>query len=322
MRLGQILVLAHAVAEAHAEDSARADCRERLHHLIAGVARIRPRVEPDLDALHAVRLQRPDRKCEYHRERHDPKPVARLDENGKRHQERHAEHNARRPEVRLLIDEERHHENCPKRNDDQSPVPLYAESLLAEHRRDRERPHQHRHQLRKLRRLKAQRAEREPALRPVDRRPDKEHGNQQKDRDPHAHEHQHAHPLVIHAATEPARNNPDQEPLEMPLQEIIWILEVHRREHIARAEYIDRPRHKQNRHDDDNRLRLTLKERIARTHQPCSTGGRATSRPIFAPRALNLRSYSVMILSASPSAWRSCVTSESCQPCAAIVSSE
>ena len=107
---------------------------------------------------------------------------------------------------------------------------------------------------------------------------------------------------VFETAAEPAGNRAEQEPLEMPLQKIIRILKIHRRQHIARTEHIDRSRHNENRHDDDDRLRLALKERIPRAHHTSPAGRCATSRPIFAPRALNFRSYSVMILSASPSA--------------------
>ena len=178
MCLRQILVLAHTVAEAHAEDSARADRRERLHHLIARIARIRPRVKPDINTLHAIGLQRPDRKCQTKGDRHDPEPEQRADKEDKCHEERHTEHNARRTKVRLAIDKECHHENCPERDRNLASIPLHAKMLLAEHRRDRKRPHEHRHQLCKLRGLKAQWAEREPSLRPIYRRSNKEHSNQ------------------------------------------------------------------------------------------------------------------------------------------------
>ena len=301
MRLRQILVLAHTVAKAHAEDPARADRRERLHHLIACIARIRPRIVPDLKALHAVGLQHPDGKCREHRRRHDPQPATRRNEKDECHQKRHAEHNAGRSEVRLAIDEERHHENRTKRHKDASTVSIDAEMFLAEHRRDRERSHQHRHQLCELCRLKAERPDRKPALCAVYRGPHKENGNEQKDGNTHAHKHQSAHTLIVHVTAKPTRDQSEKNPHQMPLQKIIGILEIHRRKYIARAKDIDRPRHEKDRHDDSNRLCLALKEGIARAHHAL-LGRRATSRPIFAPRALNLRSYSVIMLSSSPSA--------------------
>ena len=51
MRLGQVQLLLHAVAEAAAEQSARADGDLTHRSLEAAVAHIRERVEPDIDAL-------------------------------------------------------------------------------------------------------------------------------------------------------------------------------------------------------------------------------------------------------------------------------
>ena len=302
MRLRKVLIFTHAVAEAHAENTARADRREGLHHLIARVPRIRPRIEPHLHALHAIGLQRPDRKCRQCDRNQDQHPAARRNEQDEGHKKRHTEHDARRPKVRLTIDEKRHEENRTERNGNTRPVAIHAEPLLCEHRRDRKRAHEHAHELGELRRLKAQGAKGDPPLRAVDRRPHKEHRHEQKEIDPQPDEHEPAQPLIIDSPAEPAGNRTEQEPLEMPLQKIIRILEVHCRQHIARTEHIDCSRHEENRHDDDDRLRLALKERIPRAHHTSPAGRCATSRPIFAPRALNFRSYSVMILSASPSA--------------------
>ena len=302
MRLRKVLIFTHAIAETHAENTARADRREGLHHLIARVPCIRPRIEPHLHALHAIGLQRSDRKrrqCDRDQDQH---PAARRNEQDECHKKRHTEHDARRSKVRLTIDEKRHEENRAKRNCNTRPVAVHAEPLLCEHRRDRERAHEHAHELGKLRRLKAQGAKGDPSLRAVNRRPHKEHRHEQEEINPQPDEHEPAQSLIVHPPAEPAGNRAEQEPLEMPLQKIIRILEVHRRQHIARTEHIDRSCHEENHHNNDDWLRLALKERIPRVHHISPAGRCATSRPIFAPRALNFRSYSVMILSASPSA--------------------
>ena len=233
MCLRQILILAHAVAEPHAENTARADGRERLYHLIPRVARVRPRVKPDLDALHAVGLQHPDGKRCREPHRHNAPPITGGNEEHESHQYGYAEYDACRPEIRLTINEKRHHENRAKRHDNARPVEVHAESFLAEHRRDRERSHQYAHEFRELRRLKTQRAERKPALCAIHRRPDKEDGKEKKKRRAESNEHQTAQTLIVHPAADPTGDYAEQHPHQVPLEEIVRILELHRRKHIA-----------------------------------------------------------------------------------------
>ena len=113
MRLRQIVILAHAHAESHAEELSRADGRERLHDLVAGILRVLPGIPHDANALDAVGLRHDEISgtCRKRREHREQPPQRQL-RGHEIEDDGDADDDAGRPHVRLFLDERRHNEDA------------------------------------------------------------------------------------------------------------------------------------------------------------------------------------------------------------------
>ena len=246
--LRQVLILADALAEAHAPETARADRRHRLHGLVADALRVAPGVIRRLHAQQAVRL--PDDKADEARNARKKEHLhlfpGNADEKG--HEERHAEDDAGRAHVRLKLDECRHEEDDPVRRRLEQ-----VDLLLAlHHHRQESRGDQDARQLGKLRRLHAEPGKGKPSSRTVDDRAHDQHEDQGEDRNDQEPLRDALPAVVVDAAAGEADEDAQDEPDGMADEKVIRIVVTRRREDEARAEYIDGSQQEQDSHDDDD----------------------------------------------------------------------
>ena len=205
MRLGQVVVLDHSLAEPDAEETAGREADHGLHRLEAGAERVVPRVQEAEEAYAAVRRER---------DRHEPEGSdvagaererpARCPRNKQDDSDDDDDHD-RRPEIRLGEHETAEHK---EQHAERSPQFLQRARCRTAgeigRRPDRER------ELRELRRLEGRRAERQPAARAVDACSDRQDGEAEEKRADEYRRRECAQPPVVEACTDHHQRNTDQ----------------------------------------------------------------------------------------------------------------
>ena len=235
MGLRQIMVFADAHAHAHAPDAARAYGLQGLHNLVARALGVSPGIEQRQDPFEPIRLenaqQRADsraygEKLEFRRPFH-----IRADE----HQQRDAADDQRRSHIRLLL-----HQNGHQADQVHLVVKEFALHAVIDAPRDVVRLQENSGGFRELRGLYLHRAERQPALRPVDLHADKSHRDQHRGHEECSH-HPSLHQYMV------IDDKPDQETDQThaqvhPLlaQEKIRVVVIRPRHHEAGAEHVER----------------------------------------------------------------------------------
>ena len=196
MRLGQVVVLLHRLAEARAPESAVLDGDERLLDLIGRA--LRRRVEHDgrtvraaaaakerRETRHAVCVHRDLRRNDGEAAEEKRQEVQDARTGDEHHQEARRADDHYRTEVRLKENRQRHQRNQQRGVEGAAAEQLDAPARAVEQHREQD----HRRELRELARLQAQRAEGDPAVRAVDgleaeHRPEqKEHDGEERDRE-------------------------------------------------------------------------------------------------------------------------------------------
>ena len=279
VRLGEVEDLLDAVAEPGPEEPARSDPDHRLDRLVAGALRVAPGVEEAKDSRTPVRLEPGGGDAEHGDDRPGGKQRAGRRARDRKHPAEHEDERDRRTQVRL--GEEQDAEDPDQEADRARELLERLRSATAPGQEPR-RPDGER-ELRELGRLEDDRAERQPASGPVDRRAEHEDGEAEHE----AQQHEQGRELLQRAEVDPGEDEEEDEPERrvhgLPLQVRVGITVRDRGRGRGRAVDHHEAERDERERDQDEDLDV---ERGA-LHASVSTSRRTES-----PRSSKLRNWS------------------------------